>query len=126
MIINLVELPLAILLKNEDGSEMSMMDLFHAGKEIMWPILLLSFVGITVVVERILFIIRENGTREAEVVEKMLESVEKRDIEGALAIGKKSKDFIAYHKKVWLDHISRWCFVSVLYKYIYKIVYAQH
>jgi biopolymer transport protein ExbB len=95
MIINLVELPLAILLKNEDGSEMSMMDLFHAGKEIMWPILLLSFVGITVVAERILFIIRENGTREAEVVEKMLESVEKRDIEGALAIGKKSKDFIA-------------------------------
>mgnify|MGYP000051685543 CR=1 FL=1 len=90
MIINLVELPLAILLKNEDGSDMSMMDLFHAGKEIMWPILLLSFVGITVVAERLLFIIRENGTREAEVVEKMLESVEKRDIEGALAIGKKS------------------------------------
>ena len=93
--INLIAIPLAILLKNEDGSDMSMMDLFHAGKEIMWPILLLSFVGITVVVERMLFIVRENGTREAEVVEKMLESVEKRDIEGALAIGKKSKDFIA-------------------------------
>jgi hypothetical protein len=96
--INLIAIPLAILLKNEDGSDMSMMDLFHAGKEIMWPILLLSFVGITVVVERMLFIIRENGTREAEVVEKMLESVEKRDIEGALAIGKKSKDFIA---RIW-------------------------
>ncbi len=92
---HLIELPLAILLKNPDGSEMSMMDLFHAGKEIMWPILLLSFVGITVVAERLLFIIRETGTREPEVVEKMLESVEKRDIEGALAIGKKSKDFIA-------------------------------
>ena len=76
--INLVEIPLAILLKNNDGSDMSMMDLFHAGKEIMWPILLLSFVGITVVVERLLFILRENSTREAEVVEKMLESVEKR------------------------------------------------
>eukprot|EP01035_Chromulina_nebulosa_P044761 gene44761-60618_t len=88
-------LPLAILLKNPDGSEMSMMDLFHAGKEIMWPILLLSFIGITVVVERILFILRENSTREAEVVEKMLENVEKRDIDGALAIGKKSKDYIA-------------------------------
>lgn len=93
--INLIAIPLAILLKNEDGSDMSMMDLFHAGKEIMWPILLLSFIGITVVVERLLFIIRENGTREAEVVEKMLESVEKRDIDGALALGKKSKDFIA-------------------------------
>src|SRR3954464_12694057 len=93
--INLLVIPLAILLKNEDGSDMSMMDLFHAGKEIMWPILLLSFIGITVVVERLLFIIRETGTREPEVVEKMLENVEKRDIEGALAIGKKSKDFIA-------------------------------
>ena len=93
--INLVEIPLAILLMNPDGTEMSMMDLFHAGKEIMWPILLLSFVGITVVVERLLFIIRENGTREAQAVEKMLELVEKRDIAGALAIGQKSKDFIA-------------------------------
>ncbi len=93
--INLVEIPLAILLMNPDGTEMSMMDLFHAGKEIMWPIILLSFVGITVVVERLLFIIRENGTRDAEAVEKMLGLVEKRDIDGALAIGKKSKDFIA-------------------------------
>jgi len=65
------------------------------GHEIMWPILLLSFVSITVIVERLLFIIRENSSREPEVVEKMLESVEKRDIEGALAIGKQSKDFVA-------------------------------
>ena len=88
-------LPLAFLLKNPDNSDMSMMDLFIAGKQIMWPILLLSFVGVTVVVERVLFIMRENANREPEVVEKMLESVERRDIDGALAIGKKSKDFIA-------------------------------
>jgi biopolymer transport protein ExbB len=83
-------LPFAFLLGDDTP-----MDLFIKGKEIMWPILLLSFVAITVVVERLLFIIRENASREPEVVEKMLESVERRDIEGALAIGKKSKDFIA-------------------------------
>jgi biopolymer transport protein ExbB len=88
-------LVIAFLLKNSDGSDMSMMDLFHAGKEIMWPILLLSFILITVVIERLLFVLRENGNREPEVVEKMLESVERRDIDGALAIGRKSKDFIA-------------------------------
>ncbi len=71
------------------------MELFVAGGEIMWPIILVSFIMITVVVERILFIIRENGTREHEVVEKMLESVDRNDIEGALQIGKKSKDFVA-------------------------------
>jgi len=85
----------AFLLKNEDGSPMSAMDLFLHGGPVMWPVLLLSFVLVTVVVERILFIMRENANREPEVVEKMLESVERRDIDGALAIGRKSKDYLA-------------------------------
>jgi biopolymer transport protein ExbB len=88
-------LPLAFLLTNTDGSPMTPMELFAHGKEIMWPILLLSFVGITVVVERLLFIFRENRNREPEVVQKMLECVEHRDIEGALAVGRQSKDFVA-------------------------------
>ena len=88
-------LTLAFLLTNPDGSSMSLLDLFNAGHEIMWPILLLSFVGITVIVERLLFIVRENASREPEVVQKMLESVEHRDIDGALAIGKKSQDAVA-------------------------------
>jgi biopolymer transport protein ExbB len=83
-------LPLAFLL-----GDATPMDLFIMGKEIMWPLILLSFVLITVVVERLLFIFRENASREPEVVEKMLEAVERRDVEGALAIGRKSKDFIA-------------------------------
>ncbi len=86
---------LAFLLTNPDGSDMSPMDLFAAGRQIMWPILLLSFVAITVIVERLLFIFRENGSREPEVVQKMLESVEHRDIDGAVALGKKSNDFVA-------------------------------
>jgi biopolymer transport protein ExbB len=86
---------IAFLLKNPDGSDMSFMDLFLAGKQIMWPILLLSFILITVVVERLLFIMRENANREPEVVEKMLESVERGDIDGALAVGRKSKDYLA-------------------------------
>jgi biopolymer transport protein ExbB len=83
-------LPLAFIL-----GDATPMDLFIKGGPVMWPIILLSFILITVVVERLLFIIRENANREPEVVEKMLESVERRDIDGALAIGKKSKDFIA-------------------------------
>ena len=83
-------LPIAFLL-----GDATPMDLFIMGKEIMWPILLLSFVAITVIIERLLFIFRENASRAPEVVEKMLEAVERGDIDGALAIGRKSKDFIA-------------------------------
>ena len=71
------------------------MELFIHGGPIMWPILLVSFLGLTVIVERLIFIMRENASRENEVVEKMLDSVERNDIEGAIAIGKKSKDFVA-------------------------------
>lgn len=71
------------------------MELFHDGGPIMWPILLVSLVGVTVVVERIIFAIRENGARDPEVVEKMLEKVEARDVDGAIAIGKQSNDYIA-------------------------------
>src|SRR3982751_2360740 len=90
-----VQMPLAILLTNSDGSPMTMMELFKHGGPIMWPILLVSFLLITVAVERVLFIFRENSRRQPEVVDKMLERVENGDVEGAVEMGKKSNDFVA-------------------------------
>src|ERR1041384_4575736 len=88
-------LPLAILLTNQDGSPMTAMELFKHGGEIMWPILVVSFLLITVAIERVLFIIRENRRREPELVDKMLEKVESNDVEGAVELGKKSQDYVA-------------------------------
>jgi len=71
------------------------MELFHHGKFIMWPILLVSLLMITVVVERLIFIFRENGRRQPDLVDKMLERVEANDVAGAVEMGKKSQDFVA-------------------------------
>lgn len=71
------------------------MELFQAGGPVMWPVLLVMFLGLTVVVERLIFIVRENAYRDHAVVEKMLEKVDHSDVEGALALGKKSRDFVA-------------------------------
>ena len=81
------------------------MELFAAGGAIMWPILLLATVGLTVIVERLLFIIRENSQREPEVVAKMLECVEKNDIDGALSLGRKSNDKVARIVVYSLSHM---------------------
>ncbi len=81
------------------------MELFASGGPIMWPILLLATVGLTVIIERLIFIVRENGQREPEVVAKMLESVEKNDIDGALALGKKSEDVVARIVVYSLTHV---------------------
>jgi biopolymer transport protein ExbB len=71
------------------------MELFKHGGPVMWPVLILSFLTVTVAIERILFIVRESASREPEVVAKMLERVEAREVEGAIELGKKSKDFVA-------------------------------
>jgi biopolymer transport protein ExbB len=81
------------------------MELFASGGPIMWPILLVATVGLTVIIERLLFLIKENGNREPEVVAKMLESVEKGDIEGAMALGKKSNDTVARIVVYSLSHM---------------------
>jgi biopolymer transport protein ExbB len=83
-------LTLAFLLGDQ-----SPMELFKNGGPVMWPILCISLIGFTVVVERLIFIARENGAREPEVVEKILEKVEARDIDGAVETGRHSRDFVA-------------------------------
>ncbi|HRE82272.1 MAG TPA: MotA/TolQ/ExbB proton channel family protein [Opitutaceae bacterium] len=84
-----INLPLAFLMGHTP------MELFKGGGPIMWPIIIVSFITITVAIERVIFAIREAMTREPEVVEKMLEKVEARDTEGAVALGRKSRDFVA-------------------------------
>jgi len=71
------------------------MEFFKHGGYIMWPLIVLSFVIITVVVERVIFTIREAAMRDRESVDKVLERVETGDFEGAIAIGRKSHDPIA-------------------------------
>ena len=90
-----VQLPLAILLTNSDGSPMTSMELFKHGGPIMWPIIITSFLLITVAVERVIFMFREASRRQPELVEKMLERVEAKDIDAALELGKKSDDYVA-------------------------------
>ena len=73
----------------------SPLELFSHGGAIMWPILLVSFVALTAVVERSIFLLRENFRREPEVVENLLDKVEHGDDSAAVTLGKNSKDYVA-------------------------------
>lgn len=83
------QMPLAFLMNQTP------MELFKHGGPIMWPILLVSFLMITVAIERVIFIFRENTRRQPALVDKMLERVEANDVGGAVEMGKKSNDFVA-------------------------------
>jgi biopolymer transport protein ExbB len=95
---NTAFVPLAFLMNQTP------MELFKHGGYLMWPILLVSFLMITIVVERVIFIITENKRRQPAVVEEMLTKVEANDPEGAIELGKKSSDFIARILVYTLQH----------------------
>ena len=73
----------------------SPMELFVHGGWIMWPILLVSFVAVTAVVERATFLFSESRQREPAVVEQILEKVERGDAEAAIRLGQPSRDYVA-------------------------------
>src|SRR5687767_8475271 len=72
-----------------------MLQLFIKGGPIMWPILVASIVALTVVLERLFFIITESVRRQPQVVGEILARVEKGDLSGAVSIGQTSRDFVA-------------------------------
>lgn len=84
-----------------------MIQLFIKGGPIMWPILLASIVALSVVIERFSFIIRERLRRQPRVVGELLAHVEKRDLEGAIRVGKQSPDFVARALTYGLCHRDR-------------------
>ena len=71
-----------------------MIELFQKGGPVMWPLLLTSLITLAVVIERILFIIRENRKRDDEAIRQTLERVERGDIEGATRTAEGTQDFV--------------------------------
>ena len=72
-----------------------MIKLFLKGGPIMWPLLLTSIVAIAAVIERFIFRVRERFRRDPDVVESIFGQLERGNVEGAMAAGQGSNDFMA-------------------------------
>jgi biopolymer transport protein ExbB len=72
----------------------SLIGYFKKGGPIMYPLLCVSILAFTVVLERLWFLMRERKSREPKVVDDILSSIEEGDIDGAIRIGAKTKDFV--------------------------------
>ncbi len=81
-----------------------MLELFWKGGPIMWPIFILSVITLGVVVERVLFILREIKRRDKEAVHKIFEYVQHGKFEEAIKTGRQSSDRIARVLTEGLEH----------------------
>jgi biopolymer transport protein ExbB len=69
-----------------------MIQLFLKGGPVMWPLLITSITALSVVVERILFLLGESRRRDPKVLEKILTLVEAGKTEEAATAGGSSRD----------------------------------
>lgn len=67
-------------------------DFFIKGGPVMWPILGTSIVAVAVLLERIVWWVRQNNMRESAKVEKVFTAIEGGDVKGASAIARTSQD----------------------------------
>jgi len=81
-----------------------MIEIFHKGGPIMWPLLLVSVVALTVVIERLVFIALEKKNRNPALVGDILTKVENGHIAEAARLGEGSKDFVARALTYALTH----------------------
>ncbi len=61
----------------------------------MWPLLVTSVVALATVIERAIFRVRERLRRDPDVVENIFGQLERGNIDGAIAAGNGSNDFLA-------------------------------
>jgi biopolymer transport protein ExbB len=73
----------------------SLIGYFKKGGPIMYPLLCVSILALSVVMERLFFLAREKKYRDVEVVDEILSCVQNADVAGAVRAGSKSKDFVA-------------------------------
>jgi biopolymer transport protein ExbB len=78
--------------------------IFSKGGPIMWPLLLASVLALSTVIERLIFLVTERKRRDGHALQQMLDSLEIGDVPGALAIGRKTRDFVCRALTYALEH----------------------
>ena len=81
-----------------------MIDMFIRGGPVMWPLLITSLVALTVVFERLYFVIQERLRRNPTAVEQLLGFAQKGDFQAAYEIGKQSRSYVARALTHALEH----------------------
>ena len=71
-----------------------MFDLISKGGPVMWPLLATSFVAVSVVVERILFILSQKARRDPKKLEAIIAAAEAGSLDEALQLAQGSGDFV--------------------------------
>lgn len=72
-----------------------MFELFIKGGPVMWPLLAVSLLALTVILERLFFLLREWRRHDAAAVSLIFREAQRGQLDAALAAGAGSRDYLA-------------------------------
>ena len=70
------------------------MDYFYQGGPVMYPLLFSSLLSLTLIIERMVFWIRESGRRDRRKLDDFMDCIEKNDLYRAKKIADTTRDFV--------------------------------
>ena len=70
------------------------MDYFHQGGPVMYPLLFCSLLSLTLIIERVVFWLRESRRRDRRKLDDFMECIEKNDLPRAKEIADTTRDFV--------------------------------
>jgi biopolymer transport protein ExbB len=71
-----------------------MLEFFYQGGPVMYPLLFCSLLSLTLIIERLLFWMREERNRDRRVLTRFMELIEKNDLARAKEMTKDTRDFV--------------------------------
>lgn len=82
----------------------SLLHYFKKGGPIMYPLLFVSLLAFTVIIERLVFLSREKRFRDRSVVGQIFEHVARGDLDGAIGSAANTRDFVARTLRYAIEH----------------------
>jgi biopolymer transport protein ExbB len=82
----------------------SLIGYFKKGGPIMYPLLVVSVLALTVILERLFFLAREKNSRQPKVIEEILAAVAVGDVNKAIRAGEGTTDYVARALTYALKH----------------------
>jgi biopolymer transport protein ExbB len=73
----------------------SLLGYFKKGGPIMYPLLLVSVLALSVILERLFFLAREKNSRQPKVIEEILAAASEGDVNRAIRAGQGTTDYVA-------------------------------
>jgi biopolymer transport protein ExbB len=81
-----------------------MLEIFLRGGPVMWPLLAVSLLTVSVVIERLWFLAAEARRRSPEDADALFQATERGKLDDAIVIGSASADFLARSLAFALSH----------------------